>query len=91
MRRGALRRFDKLVKAAASVPVTVAWDRRTSSKPGEVKVDRRQKPPFTWDVADFVVVEQAADALESERLAPARHAPAKTTAGRGARKKPARQ
>ena len=65
MRRGALRRFQKLKEKAADLPVIVSWDRRTSerrtatnSKPTEDqrKTDRRQKPPFTWDVSDFVVV-----------------------------------
>ena len=63
MRRGALRRFDKLKQATAELPVKVLWDRRTgerqaakSGQPEPERQERRQKPPFTWDVADFVVV-----------------------------------
>ena len=63
VRRGALRRFDKLKQATATLPVKVLWDRRTAdqgSAPGRVREERperRQRPPFTWDTADFVVVE----------------------------------
>jgi hypothetical protein len=64
VKRGALRRFDKLKQATAELPVTVSWDRRTGERrasgdgpPDERrKSDRRQKPPFTWESADFVVV-----------------------------------
>jgi hypothetical protein len=61
VRRGALRRFDKLKRATAEMPVKVLWDRRTSdgrsaASPGEPQADRRKSPPFTWDVADFLVV-----------------------------------
>lgn len=65
VRRGALRRFAKLKRDAAELPVTVEWDRRSGDRqappenapdprPGDP--DRRQDPPFTWKVADFVVV-----------------------------------
>ena len=66
VRRGALRRFDKLTREAADLPVTIEWDRRqgdrrTESPAGEAERrnadgDRRHEPPFTWKVADFVVV-----------------------------------
>lgn len=64
VRRGALRRFANLTKKAADLPVVVSWDRRTSERRDESqrqdlerrKSDRRQEPPFTWKVADFVVV-----------------------------------
>jgi hypothetical protein len=61
VRRGALRRFDKLKRATAEMPVKVLWDRRTSdgrsaASPGESQDERRKSPPFTWDVADFLVV-----------------------------------
>ena len=64
VRRGALRRFDKLKQATAELPVKLLWDRRTSegrgtATPGQHEPEhgeRRQKPPFTWDVADFLVV-----------------------------------
>lgn len=69
VRRGAIRRFDALKTRTSELPVVVTWDRRTSEprdddKPAAVKRDRRhaerrRKPPFTWDLADFVVVEPA--------------------------------
>jgi hypothetical protein len=61
VRRGALRRFDKLKQATAAMPVNVVWDRRTrqnaDSSETPSQPDRRRKPPFTWESADFVVVE----------------------------------
>src|SRR5688500_2753921 len=66
VRRGALRRFDSLKKRSTELPVTVQWDRRLgerrtasfSSDDAEGRTERRrQEPPFTWAVADFVVVE----------------------------------
>jgi hypothetical protein len=68
VRRRALRRFHKLKQATVDLPaVEVSWDRRMSEHPLSSKgvepehrrVERRQKPPFTWDVADFVVVERS--------------------------------
>jgi hypothetical protein len=65
VRRGALRRFHKLKEKAADLPVNVTWDRREGERrtesnhkatPDQRKADRRQKPPFTWDMSDFVVV-----------------------------------
>jgi hypothetical protein len=65
VRRGALRRFESLKEQTAELPVVVTWDRRTSDRrkaqadiAGERRRDdRRQAPSFTWDLADFVVVE----------------------------------
>ena len=67
VRRGALRRFDALKTKTGELPVVVRWDRRTddrrndkgdrAAKPEQRYADRRRKPPFTWDLADFVVVE----------------------------------
>ena len=60
VRRGALRRFDALVSKTGDLPVEVSWDRRKEK--GEATPverpsnERRKAPPFTWDVADFVVV-----------------------------------
>jgi hypothetical protein len=70
VRRGALRRFDKLKQATAELPVKLLWDRRTREGPGTAKpgepesqhAERRKKPPFTWDVADFLVVGKPAGA-----------------------------
>ena len=66
VRRGALRRFDKLTQATKALPVKVIWDRRTAPsstakpdaerRPG--RPERRQQTPFTWTAADFVVVER---------------------------------
>ena len=64
VRRGALQRFQKLKEKAADLPVKVSWDRRLgdrrkasdSANPDQRKGDRRQKPPFTWELSDFVVV-----------------------------------
>jgi len=65
VRRGALRRFDKLTQATKTLPVKVLWDRRTAAsstaKPDAKRElghpERRQQTPFTWTAADFVVVE----------------------------------
>ena len=69
VRRGAIRRFDALKTRTSELPVVVTWDRRTDDRRDEDdttgakrnrrQTDRRRKPPFTWDVADFVVVEPA--------------------------------
>jgi hypothetical protein len=64
VRRGALRRFDKLKQATADLPVRVSWDRRLEERRSAAtdvardrrRKDRRKPPPFTWDVADFLVV-----------------------------------
>jgi hypothetical protein len=64
VRRGALRRFDQLKTKSVGLPVEIKWDRRESdrrSEPGDAngerrRNERRQKPPFTWETADFVVV-----------------------------------
>jgi hypothetical protein len=64
VRRGALRRFDKLKRATADLPVSVSWDRRLEDRRTSAtdvsrerrRKDRRKPPPFTWDVADFLVV-----------------------------------
>ena len=66
VRRGALRRFDRLKQAATDLPVDVIWDRRTSQhapKDGphqarRMLTERRKQPSFTWTTADFVVVEK---------------------------------
>jgi hypothetical protein len=65
VRRGALRRFDALTRKTADLPVVVSWDRRTANRrtsrepvPVELRSnDRRKTPPFTWEAADFVVVD----------------------------------
>jgi len=67
VRRGAIRRFDALKTRTSELPVVVTWDRRTNERRDEQEpkgakrnrrqTERRRKPPFTWDLADFVVVE----------------------------------
>ena len=74
VRRGALRRFDSLTRKTADLPVVLSWDRRTndrgtSSESAPVELpsgDRRKKPPFTWEAADFVVVESPEAAEEQD-------------------------
>jgi hypothetical protein len=67
VRRGAIRRFDALKTRTSELPVVVTWDRRTDERRDEDEAtgaqrnrrqtERRRKPPFTWDLADFIVVE----------------------------------
>lgn len=70
VRIGALRRFHTLTQKTTDLPVEVTWDRRRSDRrEGEgdgqaPEVERRKKPPFTWDVADFVVAEEPAEAAK---------------------------
>jgi hypothetical protein len=69
VRRGALKRFDALKAKTGKLPVVVKWDRRLDDRRDNANADelardrryeeRRRKPPFTWDLADFVVVEPA--------------------------------
>jgi hypothetical protein len=67
VRRGALRRFDKLKRATANLnlPVKLLWDRRLGERRTSAsdvgrerpRSDRRKEPPFTWRTADFIVIE----------------------------------
>lgn len=69
VRRGARRRFEALKQKTAELPVVVSWDRRkgerrASNQPvagDRRQSDRRQAPPFTWTMADFVLVDDASD------------------------------
>ena len=69
VRRGALRRFDSLTRKTVDLPVDVTWDRRTGQRRASAEPagderregDRRKEPPFTWQVADFVVVDDSKD------------------------------
>ena len=65
VRRGASKRFSRLKNETTELPVVVSWDRREIERrnakadgiPRERRQgDRRQKPPFTWELADFVLV-----------------------------------
>jgi hypothetical protein len=66
VRRGALRRFDRLKQATRELPAEVIWDRRgkeekeSGSSSGDVSEppsNRRKTTPSTWDLADFVLSE----------------------------------
>src|SRR5688500_15568704 len=69
VRRTALRRYHKLQRATAELPaLQVSWDRRTNdATEARPQAERRQAPPFTWDVADVVVVEKPARAAAPAR------------------------
>ena len=74
VRRGAQRRFEALQERTANLPVTVSWDRRQQDRrsvDGDIardrrRTERRQQPAFTWDLADFVVVEESESAQRSD-------------------------
>ena len=62
VRIGALKRFHMLKQKTADLPVSVEWDRRRGergarSAADRKPVERRGDLPYTWDAADFVVVE----------------------------------
>ena len=75
VRIGALKRFHFLKKKTADLPVSVEWDRRRSDRRTEDApaaehprgAERRGSPPFTWDTADFVVVEEPAPPVVSDK------------------------
>ncbi len=77
VRRGALRRFDQLTAKSTDLPVEITWDRRLADRRAPAgplqgerrRGERRQKPPYTWDVADFLVVG------DSSRSEPDQHTP----------------
>jgi len=77
VRIGALKRFHFLKKKTENLPVSVEWDRRrTERRAGDEeggaelrKAERRSTPPFTWETADFVVVEETATPVGSDRKA----------------------
>ena len=78
VRRGAVSRAEALKRKTADLPVVVTWDRRTADRrasSGSAATERRAKdrrkpPPFTWEIADFVVVQPA-----DESAAPADGSP----------------
>jgi hypothetical protein len=67
VRRGALRRVDRLKKGTGQLPIELKWDRRQAEAPASLDgvtprgKDRRKEPPFTWGSADFVVVVESYD------------------------------
>ena len=73
VRIGALKRFHFLKKKTEDLPVSVEWDRRRADRrSGEDaganlrKDERRAAPPFTWETADFVVVEETATPVAAD-------------------------
>ena len=80
VRIGALKRFHTLKQKTAELPVEVAWDRRrtepNASSPSDVRPERRRKVPFTWEVADFVVIDEHSP-RESPQAAEKTHKPEK--------------
>jgi hypothetical protein len=68
VRAGAAKRFHALKEKSAGLPVVVDWDRRGGERrtaavapaADQRKADRRGTPPFTWELADFVLVEEPA-------------------------------
>jgi hypothetical protein len=74
VRIGALKRFHFLKKKTADLPVSVEWDRRRTDRREEATggdsvrgTERRGTPPFTWETADFVVVEEPAAQGSSDK------------------------
>jgi hypothetical protein len=74
VRRGALRRFDRLKEATREMPAEVVWDRREGrgSEPSvagvtKPKKDRRKATPSTWELADFAVAERASSRARAVR------------------------
>lgn len=69
VRRGALRRFDRLKAVTAGMPVKLTWDRRIGERrqgatavPQERRQqERRERPSFTWELADFIVITKRRD------------------------------
>ena len=78
VRRGALRRFDKLREQTVGLSVVVSWDRRLEERRSETAArvrdrrgtERRQRPPFTWDLADFVVKTESGEAKTDPKPKP---------------------
>lgn len=72
VRRGALRRFDRLKEAARELPAEVIWDRRgvrPASDGVPPATDRRKGSPATWELADFAVAATASAASPRTRRA----------------------
>ena len=69
VKRGALWRFNRLSRDAEKLQISVEWDRRKEDRRGSAapvtadqrKQDRRAAPPFTWEAAEFVVVDDRDD------------------------------
>ena len=65
VKRGAIWRFNRLSRDAKKLAISVEWDRRKEDRRGapeqveqdQRRQDRRGAAPFTWDTAEFVVVD----------------------------------
>ena len=67
VKRGALWRFNRLKRDAQKLAISVEWDRRKEDRRAadaeapvpqdQRREDRRGSAPFTWDIAEFVVVD----------------------------------
>ena len=68
VKRGALKRFEKLKRETSQLDVEVIWDRRERARREAARnaaddkrsaerraAERRAADPFTWKTADFVV------------------------------------
>jgi len=80
VRIGALKRFHTLKQKTAELPVEVAWDRRrgeSGSSSISSQPERRQKVPFTWEVADFVVIDESSSGTLAEAAATTTYKPRK--------------
>lgn len=63
VRRGAKRRMVRLKKSTSNLPVVLKWDTRKADRRKEATRpqrerrcgERRQTPPFSWDLADFLL------------------------------------
>jgi hypothetical protein len=72
VKRGALWRFHRLTRDSEPFPVSVEWDRRIENRRAAVtpvpddhrRKDRRGAAPFTWEAAQFVVVDDRAALVE---------------------------
>ena len=74
VRIGALKRFHFLKQKTADLPVSVEWDRRRGDRREDSNdsanprnEERRGAPPFTWETGDFVVVEEPAVPVGSDK------------------------
>ena len=73
VKRGALWRFHRLTRDARSLPISVEWDRRSEDRRAvsapvideQRREDRRGEAPFTWDTAQFVVVEDPSPSIRN--------------------------
>lgn len=73
VKRGAIWRFNRLARDAEELEVSVEWDRRQADRRAAGNVvsrdqrreERRGAAPYTWDAAEFVIVEDRTQSSES--------------------------